>query len=206
MEHFLETWGYLAVFVLSFISSMGLPVGAEVAIIYGGVLASGQIPSEPSPPEPGRRHRGGHPGRGAGLAGRLPHRLLRRAGPRRPGRKVRAAHPQGPRPGRGLVRPPGRAVRPVRPVHPAAALLRLLRRRAGRDGHGQVPASSPSSAAPSGAPPCAAWVLPGIQLQPRAARPSATPATWPPSWWSSPWSSCSSTGSGWCAPNGPPPP
>jgi membrane protein DedA with SNARE-associated domain len=49
MEHFLETWGYLAVFVLSFISSMGLPVGAEVAIIYGGVLASGQIPNEPHP-------------------------------------------------------------------------------------------------------------------------------------------------------------
>jgi membrane protein DedA with SNARE-associated domain len=47
MEHFLETWGYLAVFVLSFISSMGLPVGSEVAIIYGGVLASGQIPNEP---------------------------------------------------------------------------------------------------------------------------------------------------------------
>jgi membrane protein DedA with SNARE-associated domain len=47
VEHFLETWGYLAIFVLSFISSMGLPVGAEVAIIYGGVLASGQIPNEP---------------------------------------------------------------------------------------------------------------------------------------------------------------
>ena len=47
MEHFLETWGYLAVFILSFISSMGLPVGAEVAIIYGGVLASGQIANEP---------------------------------------------------------------------------------------------------------------------------------------------------------------
>jgi membrane protein DedA with SNARE-associated domain len=47
MEHFLETWGYLAVFVLSFISTMGLPVGSEVAIIYGGVLASGQIPGEP---------------------------------------------------------------------------------------------------------------------------------------------------------------
>jgi membrane protein DedA with SNARE-associated domain len=47
MEHFLETWGYLAVFVLSFISSMGLPVGAEVALIYGGVLASGQVPHEP---------------------------------------------------------------------------------------------------------------------------------------------------------------
>lgn len=47
MEHFLETWGYAAVFVLSFVSSMGLPVGAEVAIIYGGVLASGQIVGEP---------------------------------------------------------------------------------------------------------------------------------------------------------------
>jgi membrane protein DedA with SNARE-associated domain len=43
MTHFLATWGYLAVFGLSFISSMGLPVGAEVAIIYGGVLASGQV-------------------------------------------------------------------------------------------------------------------------------------------------------------------
>jgi membrane protein DedA with SNARE-associated domain len=47
MEHFLETWGYLAVFGLSFISAMGLPVGAELAVIYGGVLASGQIPNEP---------------------------------------------------------------------------------------------------------------------------------------------------------------
>ncbi len=47
MEHFLETWGYLAVFALTFISSMGLPVGSELAIIYGGVLASGQIPNEP---------------------------------------------------------------------------------------------------------------------------------------------------------------
>jgi membrane protein DedA with SNARE-associated domain len=47
VEHFLETWGYVAVFALSFISSMGLPVGSEVAIIYGGVLASGQIPNEP---------------------------------------------------------------------------------------------------------------------------------------------------------------
>jgi membrane protein DedA with SNARE-associated domain len=47
VEHFLETWGYLAVFTLSFISSMGLPVGAEVAIIFGGVLASGQIANEP---------------------------------------------------------------------------------------------------------------------------------------------------------------
>jgi membrane protein DedA with SNARE-associated domain len=47
VEHFLETWGYLAVFALSFISAMGLPVGAELAVIYGGVLASGQIAHEP---------------------------------------------------------------------------------------------------------------------------------------------------------------
>jgi membrane protein DedA with SNARE-associated domain len=47
VEHFLETWGYAAVFVLSFISAMGLPVGSELAVIYGGVLASGQIPNEP---------------------------------------------------------------------------------------------------------------------------------------------------------------
>ncbi|HVC71830.1 MAG TPA: DedA family protein [Acidimicrobiales bacterium] len=47
MEHFLETWGYVAVFILCFTSSMGLPVGSELAIIYGGVLASGQIPHEP---------------------------------------------------------------------------------------------------------------------------------------------------------------
>ncbi len=49
MEHFLETWGYLAVFVLSFISAMGIPVGAEIALIYGGVLASGQVPGEIHP-------------------------------------------------------------------------------------------------------------------------------------------------------------
>jgi membrane protein DedA with SNARE-associated domain len=49
VEHFLEHWGYLAVFILSFISAMALPVGAEVAIIYGGVLASGQVPGEHHP-------------------------------------------------------------------------------------------------------------------------------------------------------------
>ncbi len=46
MTNFLETWGYVAIFTLSFISAMGLPAGAELAIIYGGVLASGQIPHE----------------------------------------------------------------------------------------------------------------------------------------------------------------
>lgn len=46
MEAFLQTAGYSAVFVLVFISAMGPPVGAEVALIYGGVLAnpaSGQL-------------------------------------------------------------------------------------------------------------------------------------------------------------------
>jgi membrane protein DedA with SNARE-associated domain len=47
VEHFLETWGYVAVFSLAFISALGIPVGAEVAIIYGGVLASGRIVGEP---------------------------------------------------------------------------------------------------------------------------------------------------------------
>jgi membrane protein DedA with SNARE-associated domain len=49
MEHFLESWGYLAIFVLSFVSAMGIPIGAEIAIIYGGVLASGQVPGEGHP-------------------------------------------------------------------------------------------------------------------------------------------------------------
>ena len=43
MEHFLATWGYLALFVFTFLSSMGLPVGSEAAIGYAGALASGQL-------------------------------------------------------------------------------------------------------------------------------------------------------------------
>lgn len=42
-ESFLLSAGYAAVFVLSFISSMGLPVGSELAIIGGGALASGTV-------------------------------------------------------------------------------------------------------------------------------------------------------------------
>lgn len=45
MEHFLATWGYLALFVIVFLSSMGIPVGSEVATAYAGVLASGQVTS-----------------------------------------------------------------------------------------------------------------------------------------------------------------
>jgi membrane protein DedA with SNARE-associated domain len=43
MEHFLATWGYLALFVATFLSSMGIPVGSEVAIAFAGALASGQV-------------------------------------------------------------------------------------------------------------------------------------------------------------------
>lgn len=42
-ESFLLSTGYAAVFVLSFVSSMGLPVGSELAIIGGGALASGEV-------------------------------------------------------------------------------------------------------------------------------------------------------------------
>ena len=43
MEHFLYSHTYIAIFGLSLISSLGIPVGAELAIIGGGALASGQI-------------------------------------------------------------------------------------------------------------------------------------------------------------------
>lgn len=43
MEHFLATWGYLALFVATFLSSLGIPIGSEIAIGYGGALASGQL-------------------------------------------------------------------------------------------------------------------------------------------------------------------
>ncbi len=45
MEHFLATWGYLALFVATFISAMALPIGAEIAIGYAGALASGVLGS-----------------------------------------------------------------------------------------------------------------------------------------------------------------
>jgi membrane protein DedA with SNARE-associated domain len=40
MEHFLAQHGYLAIAILSFLSAMLIPVGSEIAIIYGGVLAT----------------------------------------------------------------------------------------------------------------------------------------------------------------------
>lgn len=43
MEHFLSTWGYLALFGITLISSLGPPIGSELAIGYAGALASGQV-------------------------------------------------------------------------------------------------------------------------------------------------------------------
>lgn len=43
MEHFLATWGYLALFGATLLSSLGIPVGSEIAIGYAGALASGQL-------------------------------------------------------------------------------------------------------------------------------------------------------------------
>jgi membrane protein DedA with SNARE-associated domain len=43
MTNFLYHYSYFAIFLLSFISAMGLPVGSELAIIGGGALASGEV-------------------------------------------------------------------------------------------------------------------------------------------------------------------
>jgi len=43
MTNFLYNYSYFAIFILCFISAMGLPVGSELAIIGGGALASGQV-------------------------------------------------------------------------------------------------------------------------------------------------------------------
>jgi membrane protein DedA with SNARE-associated domain len=43
LTNFLYHYSYFAIFLLSFISSMGIPVGSELAIIGGGALASGHV-------------------------------------------------------------------------------------------------------------------------------------------------------------------
>ena len=132
MEHFLETWGYLAVFVLSFISSMGLPVGAELAIIYGGVLASGQITGEPHHlnvaaviliAEPWARCWVPPPATPLGISGAVsPVDRSENSAP----------HAQGPRSSRELVRQTGRTSRALRTLCPPPSLIRLVRRWAPR--------------------------------------------------------------------------
>ena len=43
MTSFLAHWGYVALFAATLISSLGIPIGSEVAIGYAGALASGQL-------------------------------------------------------------------------------------------------------------------------------------------------------------------
>jgi membrane protein DedA with SNARE-associated domain len=43
VEHLLSTWGYLALFVATMASTTGIPVGSELAILYAGALASGEV-------------------------------------------------------------------------------------------------------------------------------------------------------------------
>jgi len=53
LNNFLLHYSYFAVFILSFISSMGIPAGSEVAIIGGGALASGEVHKLLSNGQPG---------------------------------------------------------------------------------------------------------------------------------------------------------
>ncbi len=43
MENLLTTWGYLALFAVTAVSALGIPIGSELAMGYGGALASGQL-------------------------------------------------------------------------------------------------------------------------------------------------------------------
>src|SRR5664280_2007654 len=43
MRHFLETWGYLAVFILTVLESACVPIPSEVTLGLGGALASGAV-------------------------------------------------------------------------------------------------------------------------------------------------------------------
>lgn len=45
MEHFLVTVGYLALFAVCVISSLGIPIGSEIVTGYAGALASGKLTS-----------------------------------------------------------------------------------------------------------------------------------------------------------------
>ena len=43
VQHFLETWGYLAVFILTVLESACIPIPSEVTLGLGGALASGAV-------------------------------------------------------------------------------------------------------------------------------------------------------------------
>ena len=157
MEEFLKSAGYGAVFGLSFISAMGLPVGAEIALIFGGALASGKIPNEGKPLSLALviilATLGEVLGSAAGYGiGRYGGRTL----VDKVGKYVLLTHKDLDR-AEAWFAPAGRARRLLRAFHPPAAVLRVVRGRPRGDGDRQVPRSTPSSRAPSGAPPSARW-------------------------------------------------
>jgi len=43
MENLVVHLGYAALFLLTALSAFGIPVGSELAMAYGGALASGQV-------------------------------------------------------------------------------------------------------------------------------------------------------------------
>jgi membrane protein DedA with SNARE-associated domain len=43
LQHLLVSGGYFALFFITLLSAMGIPVGSELAMVYGGALASGHI-------------------------------------------------------------------------------------------------------------------------------------------------------------------
>ena len=43
MQHVLETWGYLAIFVLTVLESACVPIPSEVTLGLSGALASGAV-------------------------------------------------------------------------------------------------------------------------------------------------------------------
>jgi membrane protein DedA with SNARE-associated domain len=47
LQTFLVHWGYLALFLITALSAFGIPVGSELAMAYGGALASGQVLNGP---------------------------------------------------------------------------------------------------------------------------------------------------------------
>jgi len=43
MQNLVVHWGYVALFLVTALSAFGIPVGSELAMAYGGALASGQV-------------------------------------------------------------------------------------------------------------------------------------------------------------------
>ncbi len=43
MQSLVSHWGYLALFLITALSAFGVPIGSELAMVYGGALASGQV-------------------------------------------------------------------------------------------------------------------------------------------------------------------